>query len=40
MVADCIVIRDYEGILTGFLEKGRRLIEKAKLVRYKTPEGK
>jgi predicted nucleotidyltransferase len=37
---DGIIIWDKYGLLKDFVEKGRRLIEKMKLVRYKTPDGK
>ena len=40
IVADAIVIWDKEGLLHSFIEKGRELIKKAGLVRYKTPDGK
>jgi predicted nucleotidyltransferase len=37
---DGIIIWDKYGLLKDFVEKGRRLIEKMKLVRYKTQDGK
>ncbi|MEM0171589.1 nucleotidyltransferase domain-containing protein [Thermofilum sp.] len=37
---DGIVIWDRDGVLKDFVEKGRKLIEGAKLVRYKVPDGK
>lgn len=40
VVADAVVVCDPKGVLAGFVEKGRRLIEKAGLVRYRTPDGK
>jgi len=38
-VADAIVVWDRQGHLREFVEKGRKLIQKANLVRYKTPDG-
>lgn len=40
IVADAIVIYDRDNIIKSFIDKGRKLIKKAKLVRYKTPNGK
>ena len=38
--ADGIIIHDRDGILHRFISKGRELIEKAELIRYRTPDGK
>ena len=40
VVADAVVVWDPSGVLHEFVEKGRELIKKAGLVRYKTPDGK
>ena len=40
VVADAVVIWDRGGVLRKFVEKGRALIRKAGLVRYRTPDGK
>jgi len=40
VVADAIVIHDEGDILKSFVRKGRRLIRKAGLIRYRTPDGK
>lgn len=40
VVADAIVIWDTDDILRDFVERGRALIRKAGLVRYRTPDGK
>jgi hypothetical protein len=40
MAADAIIIYDEDGLLKSFIEKTRRLIEKAKLKRYRTIDGK
>ena len=40
IVADAIVIWDTGNVLREFAEKGRALIRKAGLVRYRTPDGK
>lgn len=40
VLADGIIVRDDEGYLRDFLERGRRLLEEAELVRYRTPDGK
>lgn len=37
---DGIVVWDIDGVLKEFVERGRRLIERAKLVRYETPNSK
>ncbi len=39
IVADAVIIYDRGGV-RSFIDRGRRLIEKARLVRYKTPDGK
>ncbi len=40
IIADAIIISDRDDVIKSFIEKGRRLIEKAQLVRYRTPDGK
>ncbi|MGQ9479600.1 MAG: nucleotidyltransferase domain-containing protein [Thermoproteota archaeon] len=40
IAADAIVIWDPEGAVKSFIEKARKLVEKAGLVRYRTPDGK
>jgi len=40
IVADAVVICDRHGAIRSFIERGRRLIRKARLVRYRTPDGK
>jgi len=40
VVADAIVIHDEGDILKSFVRKGRQLIRKAGLIRYRTPDGK
>ena len=40
VVADAVVVWDPSGVLSEFVEKGRELIRKAGLVRYRTPDGK
>ena len=40
IVADAIVIWDTGNLLREFVEKGRALIRKAGLFRYRTPDGK
>ena len=40
IVADAVVIWDTGNVLREFVEKGRALIRKAGLVRYRTPDGK
>ena len=39
-IADGVIIYDEGGYLRDLLDKGRRLLEKAELIRYKTPDGK
>jgi len=34
IIADAIIISDRDDVIKSFIEKGRRLIEKAQLVRY------
>ena len=40
IIADAVIIYDRDDFLKSFIEKGRRLIKKAGLVRYRTPDGK
>jgi len=40
IAADAIIICDPQGLLNNFISKGRKIIKKAKLVRYRTPDGK
>jgi len=40
IIADAVIIYDENSILKSFVEKGRKLIEEAELIRYKTPDGK
>jgi len=40
VIADAIVVWDENNVLKKFIEKGKELIRKAKLVRYKTADGK
>ena len=40
VIADAIVVWDENDVLKKFIEEGKELIRKAKLVRYKTVDGK
>ncbi len=40
VIADAIVIWDENDVLRKFIEEGKEIIRKAKLVRYKTVDGK
>ncbi|MBS7654152.1 nucleotidyltransferase domain-containing protein [Candidatus Bathyarchaeota archaeon] len=40
IIADAIIIHDRNGFLESIVNLGRRLIEKAEIIRYKTADGK
>ena len=40
LVADAIIIHDEDDVLKSFVKRGRILIEKANLIRYRTPDDK
>ncbi|MBS7634640.1 hypothetical protein KEJ34_03975 [Candidatus Bathyarchaeota archaeon] len=40
IIADAIIIHEKNGFLESTVSSGRRLIERAEIIRYKTPDGK